>query len=334
MVLHRVVRPDRRVVAVLPGAVRQVERPHRRDDRVAEHGVLRLVVRVPHRDARVVPVVAHPVRVLPDHLRHVVGPARRPLRPLRGARPHEELVLDEQPGLVGDVQPLVRHRPDAEAEGVPVELLRQVHQQPADPRLVPGQSTRLRVLEEAVERDVGPAHEVGPAVQEGALRGGVVPELPHAEAGGRRVAAGRGVEHVEERVLRRPQPGLLHRDRLPDRLPLARGERHGLRAGRPRGIPALPRLHGVPQLERDGSRPAVADLRLHEDLGRGDPRRHLDALDHGVVRQLERHLVVDAGRPLQLLEVGPRREGRGQDAGVRADRGRAARSRPATSSPA
>jgi ferredoxin len=102
VVLHGVVRPDRLVVAVLPVPVREIQRPDRRDDHVAEHGVTRLVVGVPDGDARVVPVVAHPVRVLPDHLREVVGAARLPA-PLGGSRPHEELVLDQETHLVGDL---------------------------------------------------------------------------------------------------------------------------------------------------------------------------------------------------------------------------------------
>ena len=318
MVLDGIVRSGRRVVAVLPGAVREVQRPHRRDDLVAEDRVLGLVVRVPDRDARVVPVVAHPVRVLADHLVRVVG-AVRPLGPRRVAGPDEELVLDQQPGFVGDLQPLVRHRADAEAEVVPVHLLRQVDEQLAHPRLVPRQVSRLGVLEEAVQRDVRAAEEVGLAVQVRALRGRVEPELAHPEARGDRVAAGGRVEHVEERILRRPQVRFRDRDRLPDRPRLARGERDRLGPRSTRGVPALPRLHRLDELEGHRVGAPIRELRLDEDLLRRDARRHLHALDHRVVRELQRDLVVDAGRPLQLLEVGPGREGRGQHARVRAD---------------
>ena len=147
---------------------------------VAEDVVLGFVVGVPDGDARVIPVVAHPVLVLADHLVGVVR-ARVALVPARAAGPDEELVLDQQAHLVADVQPAVRHRPDAEPEIVPVHFLRQIAQQLAHPGFVPGQVLAERVLEEPVQRDVRAAQVIDLAVQVGPLRGGVEPKLAHAE---------------------------------------------------------------------------------------------------------------------------------------------------------
>src|ERR1017187_54372 len=122
MVLDWITPPDGRIVAVLPGPLRQVQRAHGRDYLFAKHRVARLVISVPDGYARVVPIVAHPIAVLPNHFVHVPVP-RVVLVPTGRAGPDEELVLNQQPRFISNFQPPVRHRPDAEPETVPVHLM-------------------------------------------------------------------------------------------------------------------------------------------------------------------------------------------------------------------
>src|ERR1035441_6930247 len=68
--------------------------------------------------------------------------------------PDEEFVPDQQARLVGDIQPAVWHRADAEAEAVPVHLLGNVDQEVAHPFFVLRQAATLFVLKETVQRDV------------------------------------------------------------------------------------------------------------------------------------------------------------------------------------
>ena len=71
-----------------------------------------------------------------------------------------------------------------------------------------GRAPAERVFEEAVQRDVRAAQEIDLAVEVGALGGRVEAEFAHAEARRDRVPAGAGVEHIEERVFGRPEPGV------------------------------------------------------------------------------------------------------------------------------
>ena len=128
----------------------------------AEDRIEGFVAGVPDGHAGMIPIVAHPVGELAGHLGHVEG-AGVFLAP--GAGPDEELVLDEQPRFVGDFQPLVRHRPDAKAKRVPVHFLRRFHEQLAQPLLIPRQAAAVRVLEEAVQRDVRAAQVIRFAVE-------------------------------------------------------------------------------------------------------------------------------------------------------------------------
>src|ERR1022692_219162 len=115
MIFHRVVRAYRRVVAVFPWPVGEVESAHRRDDLLAEHGIEGLVVGVPYGDARVIPVVAHPFAVFAYHLIGVEADLVFGTVP-SFAGPNEILVLDQQSGFVCDVEPLLGRWTDAEAE--------------------------------------------------------------------------------------------------------------------------------------------------------------------------------------------------------------------------
>ena len=120
---------------------------------------------------------------------------------------------------------------------VPVHPPGNIDEQLAHPGLVPGQAAAQRVAEEAVQRDARPAQVADLAVEHGPAGGRVEAELAHAEAGGARVAAGAGVEHVEERVVGAPErrrrargtvcvtffsspafSSTARRNRLPDRL--------------------------------------------------------------------------------------------------------------------
>src|SRR5690349_1419669 len=101
MILDRVVRPERSVVAVLPGTVRKIQCAYGGDDLIREDRIAGFVISIPDRYTRMIPVVAHPFPVLPDHLFGV--PLAFVFRePVRTAGPNEEFVLDQQPGLIGD----------------------------------------------------------------------------------------------------------------------------------------------------------------------------------------------------------------------------------------
>ena len=198
MIFHRIVRPAGHVVAVLPGPVRQIQPAHGRDDLLAQHVGLGFVGGVPDGQAGMVPVVAHPLLELGDQF------ARVPLPPgLRCAMagPDEELVLDKQAGLIGVVQPEVRHRSDAETEAVPVHLLGNVDQQFPHPRAIPRQPSATGIFEETVQRDVGAAQKIGFAVEIGAARGRIEAEFPHAETRRDAVARRGRFERVKERTL-------------------------------------------------------------------------------------------------------------------------------------
>ncbi len=277
-----------------------------------------LVVGVPHGDARVIPVVAHPVLVLADHLVRVVG-AGIALVPAGAAGPDEELVLNQQADLVADVQPAIRHRADAEAEIVPVHLLGQLAEQLAHPGFVPGQVPAQRILEEAVQRDVRAAQVIDLAVQVGPLRGGVETKLAHPEAGADRVAARARFQHVQKRILRRPQMSVGNRDRLRHDLLLAGCEGDCLRRRSGDLLSAFPRFHRVHQRRRCSRCAAVPDLGLHGDLALADSRRDLYRLDPRIVAEDQRHAVVDAGRPLDLLEIRARGVRVRQHGGMSAD---------------
>ena len=221
VIFHRIVGTNGRVIAVLPRAIGEVESAHGGDDLFAEHGVERLVVGVPDGDARMIPVVAHPLTIFADHLRGIE--AHLIVRAVPAAAgPHEIFVLDQQAGLVGDFEPAIGRRADAEAEGVPVHLLGDFDEEFAHPFFVPGQDSAFRILEETVQRDVGSAQEVRTAVEVGAAGGGLEVELAHAEAGGGRVTAGGGFEHVKVGVFGRPELRVRHRDRSASRCAVRR----------------------------------------------------------------------------------------------------------------
>src|ERR1039457_3363736 len=100
MILHRIVGTGGRIVAVFPGPVGKVEPAHGRDDLLAEYGIKSFVVGVPDGHARMIPVVAHPLAVLTDHLPGVE--AHLVLRAVPGVSgPYEIFVLRSEERRVG-----------------------------------------------------------------------------------------------------------------------------------------------------------------------------------------------------------------------------------------
>ena len=84
----------------------------------------------------------------------------------------------------------------------------------------------------------------------------------------------------------------------------------------------FPPFHGLTVCASDAEHavaPWFLSLRLHDDLGGGDARGDLDGFNRRVVGEMHRHAVVDAGRPLEFLEVGAGGIEHGQRAGMRAD---------------
>ena len=64
--------------------------------------------------------------------------------------------------LVGDVEPLLRHKPDAHAEPVPVHVMWNFIQKLPYPGIVPGQAAAFRIAEETVKLKT--AHGVVPGL--------------------------------------------------------------------------------------------------------------------------------------------------------------------------
>ena len=183
-----------------------------------------------------------------------------------------------------------------------------------------GSGAGERVLEEAVEGDVRAAHEVDPAVEVRPLRGGVEAELPHAEAGHQGVPSGGRGDLVEERVLGGPEVGVGHRHRLAHRPGLPRRQDQGL--GAPPGTPPVPAFHVWTRWSRSndaGAAPRLVSFvstRISDEAIRGATCTHSIT---GLSEKWADDLVVDARRPPELLEVGPRGVARGQHPGVRPD---------------
>jgi len=109
--------------------------------------------------------------------------------PVLPAGPDEVLVLDQQTGFIGNVEPLLRRRADAEPEAVPVHLLRDFSKHLPNPRFLPGEGSRLRIFEEAMQGDIRAPQEVNFAVEVGASGRCVEAELAHAKPGPDTVAA-------------------------------------------------------------------------------------------------------------------------------------------------
>ena len=232
--------------------------------------------------------------------------------------PDGELVLQQNARFVGDVQPLLRRRSDAHAEGVPVHLLGDLHEEPSHPGLVPRQPAALRIAEEAVQGDARPAQVDDLAVEHRPAVRRAEAELAHAEAGCATVAAAARVEHVKERVVRAPEHGSGHGHGLRDRFLFAGRQGDFFPHGPADRLSALPRLQAM-RNHGDPGRPGVRQPRLHEDRRVLNLRGHLDRLDCRQVGQKQRHAVVDARRPDRLFAVGPVEGPIRKDAGVRAD---------------
>ncbi len=132
-----------RHVAVVPRPVREVEPAHVGDRRPGLVGQ-GFVAGVPDDHARMVPALAHPLCILAGQL--ILLQLRRPVRPI--AVPDRELVLDQDPQLVGNVIPLFGREADAVAQAVPVHVLDPLMEQP-HPVRVPGTGLAFAVLEES-----------------------------------------------------------------------------------------------------------------------------------------------------------------------------------------
>ena len=138
MIFDGIVGTFGRVVAVFPWPVRQIEAANRWNDFLAEYRVPCFIIGVPDGDAGMVPVVPHPFFVFLNHLlgvkMHLI------LRAVPGvAGPNKIFILNQQTGLVGDVEPLIGHWTDAEAKTVPVHLVRDFDEKFPDPCLIPWQ---------------------------------------------------------------------------------------------------------------------------------------------------------------------------------------------------
>ena len=104
-----------------------------------------LVAGIPPPDARVIPIVPHPLTVFPYHL---LGAPGLPVTPDR------EFVLKDQPGLVGDIHPEFRNGTDADSEAIPMQSFRQFDQQVARPSMVPRQALRFGIFQETMKGDI------------------------------------------------------------------------------------------------------------------------------------------------------------------------------------
>ena len=197
--------------AVLPRPMRVVQPAH------GANGLARLVrdalvLPVPNHDAGMVPSLPHPLRVLRDDLRRHEFFGR-----VAAAGPDGKFVLNQEAFLVGDVVPEFGRETDAIAERVPVHLA-EFLVQATNPVGPPRQVAAQGVLEEAVDADVAAAHEVDFVVEHHAVRLRVAVKTPHAEAGGRAVAAGCHNEPVEERLVGRPELAEWYLEKRNDRL--------------------------------------------------------------------------------------------------------------------
>ena len=235
------------------------------------------------------------------------------------AGPNEVFVLNQQAGFVGNFEPFLGGGPDAKAHRIPVHLLGNINQKFAHPLLVPRQDTRGGVFKEAMQGDVGAAHEVGLAVQIGPARGRFEVEFAHAESGCGRVSAGGGFEDVEVGLLRSPKLRGGHGQVLGDGALFAGGEAQSERAGARDDRGGLPLMDRLRQLKLHRADRVVAQQGLHGDGAQVAGGRHLDALDGRVGAEFERHAVIDAGRPAVLLKVGSGRNCGWQHAGMGAD---------------
>ena len=191
-------------VAVVPGTIREIHRPHLFEGRPGLRTQC-FIAGVPDCQAGMIPSLADPFRIFRRQL------ADRQFLGHVAAEPDRELVVDEDAHLVGDVVPGLRREADAIAQAIPVHVLDALVQQP-DPILIPRQLAALAVLEEAVERDVAAAHEIRFAVEHRPARRRIELELPHPEPRPERVRPAAGFQRIEERVFGRPEPAVRQGD--------------------------------------------------------------------------------------------------------------------------
>ncbi len=165
----------------------------------------RFIAGVPNGHARMVPLLAQPLGVFQSQfidghrLRHIP------------AVPDREFVLNQNAFLIGDVIPAFRGQADAISDAVPMHLF-DAPMELAHPVLVPWQRAALRILEEAIEGEVGAAHEIRLAIEHRSAGVGIEPKLAHPETRLEFVALRAHRDAVKERIFRRPQMAVLDWD--------------------------------------------------------------------------------------------------------------------------
>jgi hypothetical protein len=81
--------------------------------------------------------------------------------------PDRKFVLEQEPRLVGNIQPALRRRADADSERIPLHALRDIDKKLAHPGIVPGQVAGGWIGKEPVQRNAGSAKIDDVAVQDG-----------------------------------------------------------------------------------------------------------------------------------------------------------------------
>src|SRR5207253_2940834 len=89
-----------------------------------------------------------------------------------------------------------------------------VYQQTVQPCLVPGQSSRLGILEEAMQSNIRASQEIRPTIEITLLGHCIEAELSHAEAGLCVIPRRARVDSIEKWVFRAPKVGCGERDNL------------------------------------------------------------------------------------------------------------------------